>query len=131
MTKFALALVVSMLGATLWIAPPARAQSHRPHAEACTHQGWGFLWATNYNFGTINRCEYSVEVWIMTSSGGQAHAQVPAGGVFDSGFASDKFDTRQWMAAICPAGYKPDIEFSVTNAPTIQSSHYTCIDETL
>ena len=123
------ALIATMLGAMSLFVPHAAyaAQPHRAHAESCTHVGWGFLWAADYNFGTVNRCSYAVDVWVMASSGEQANAQVPAGGVFNSGLPSNRFDTNNWIAAVCRAGYRPSIEFSQSNWDALRDGRYSCV----
>jgi hypothetical protein len=119
------AFLLLFVCAALW---PAGAQQVRPHAEACSHPGWGYLRAIDNRFGTVNACSYPIDIWFLTTSAGQlVHQTVPPAGIFDTGQKLGVFDWRRgWTAATCRAGYEPSVPVTIATEPQITASRYSC-----
>ncbi|MBI3439985.1 MAG: hypothetical protein HY054_15270, partial [Proteobacteria bacterium] len=81
--KLALAAVGAVATCTLLHSIPAFAQQTSTHVEECTT--WGFIQDIQYQFGVVNTCSYPIEVWFLSGTGAQAHAQVSPGGIFSTG----------------------------------------------
>jgi hypothetical protein len=105
----------------------AMAQQSAANAEECTNPTWGYLWHADDEYGTVNICAYSVDIWFMTPSGQTVRHTVPAGGTFRTGLKMPAFDRKKgWIATTCPAGYSPHPEVSKANWDVIVKEQYDC-----
>jgi hypothetical protein len=123
-TAFAVACL-SML-AFVFFASRAVAQDTVPHAEACTHNAWGYLLFSKLHFGTTNMCSKPISIWFVLKSGKILHRDVAPRGVFDTGLVRGQFNDHVWVAATCPLGYRPRPVVSLANWDTILKSRYVC-----
>jgi hypothetical protein len=111
----------------LVLAGAAFAQEPTANAENCTNPTWGYLWHIDDEYGTVNICAYSVDVWFMTPSGQTVRHTVAAGGTFRTGLKMPAFDRKRgWIATTCQAGYSPHPEVSKANWDAIVKEQYNC-----
>ena len=108
---------------------PAEAQQAR-HAEDCSEPGWGYLRSLEFRFGTLNTCGEAIHIWFKVRGRNSVDAEVEAGHTFDTGLTIADFEQERqangWIAATCPAGTTPSIEFVDDNWDELLNSRYEC-----
>lgn len=123
-------LVAAIFAMTAAVATPAVAQPRAGHAEECSEPSWGYLKALEYRFGTINTCGEAIRVWFKVRGQDPVEAEVEPGQTFDTGLSIADFEQEReasgWIAATCPAGTLPSIEFHDDNWDEILNSRYEC-----
>ena len=103
------------------------AEDAMPNVEVCTRATWGYLRATDYEYGTVNTCSYPVEVWFMAKSGEVRHGTAAAGEAFRTGLKLPAFDhSKGWVAATCPAGFDTTVPVSKGTWDSVANGAYQC-----
>lgn len=123
-------VLMSALAVASAAATEVRAQQPGDHAEECTEPSWGYLRSLSFNFGTINTCGEPINVWFKFRGDPAVMKRVEPGQTFDTGLSIAEFEKERqsngWIAATCPAGTIPSVEFNDDNWDQILKSRYEC-----
>ena len=108
-----LALLVAASGA-------AAQEGTSAHMEGC------LIWSGRGAIGARNECSRPIALMFMLFDDGRiATAELPPGGRFVS--QAEWGQPGGFMFTACPAGYQPNVTFSLENKDAIGLSLYNCV----